>query len=202
MPEFNLGSMTMTKSFEQLGVLLLDGSGSMRTPGETGNPKAVEVGIAARDLISRLKKSFKRDNLYLSIVMFDQNIEECVITKPVIDIDETADYNPLNNHGGETAIGYALEKAFEISDKFLSETTEFRRTAVIILMTDGQNSCGCNPLDVANKIKSCGKPIAINAVGYGKDAEIDKTTLDRIISISGGKTIYPSDQEFLRTFFV
>lgn len=196
----NIGVVQETKSFEQLGILVLDGSGSMRAQGDTGIEKAAEVSIAVCDLISRLKHSKKKQNFYISIIYYDQNIEEHLSPIPIINANEIANYNPLVNHGGQTAIADALDKAYEIADQFLSGPTEFPRSAAIILMTDGQNTQG-DPIDVANKIKNSGKKIFIHAVGYGKDTEIDKATLDSIVSNSG-RISYTRDPESLRAFFM
>lgn len=195
----DIGEMVVTKAFEQLGVLVLDGSGSMAADGET-DKKAAEVAIVTRGLISRLKNSTKKEGFYLSVVMYDHNVEERLNPTLVVNVDETGDYNPLNNHGGETAIGDALEKAYEICDEFVAMPSDFRRSSVIILMTDGQNNRGRNPEEVADKIKSSGRRIIIHAVGYGKDTDIDKSALERIVSGSGN-VVYTRDPETLRKFF-
>jgi len=199
--EEKIGLITETKAFEQLGILALDGSASMITHGETGQRKADEVNIAVQGLIARLKASNRKENFYLSIVTYDHNVDNQRLKPTVVDeIDDMADYNPLNGHGGDTAIGDALEAANDIAEDFLAEQTDFPRSVVIILMTDGQNNFGKDPIEVANKIKDSGKRIFINSAGYGKGEDVDALTLQKIASESGGY-IRAYDPEKLRKFF-
>jgi len=186
--EERIGPITESKAFEQLGILVLDGSGSMESPGESNQRKADEVDQAVRGLISRLKVSRRKENFYLAAITYDDKVGKPIRLEPtpVTQIDETADYNPLNGHGGETAIGDALEAAAEIADKFLEGQTKFPRSVVIFLMTDGQNNAGKNPVEVADGIKNSGKRITICAAGYGKSGDVDELTLKRIVSEPSG----------------
>jgi len=199
--EEKIGKITETKAFEQLGILVLDGSGSMEVAGETGQPKAEEVNNVTRGLISRLKVSRRKENFYLSIVSYDHNVTVRLKPTPVTQIDDTADYNPLNGHGGETAIGDALETASKIAEEFLEKKTAFPRSVVIVLLTDGQNNAGKkHPVEVANKIKSSGKKITLCAAGYGRGEDVDALILQQIVSGSG-EYIRAYDPEALRKFF-
>lgn len=199
--EKRIGPITETKAFEQLGILVLDGSGSMGTSGETGQSKADEVNNSVRGLISRLKISRLKENFYLSILTYDSRVDKQLLKPtPITQIDEMNDYNPLSGNGGETAIGDALEAAGNIAEEFLVGQADFPRSVVIVLMTDGQNNCGKDPVDAANKIKNSGKRITICAAGYGKSEEIDALTLQKIVS-EGSGYIRAYDPEALRKFF-
>ena len=69
-----IGPITETKAFEQLGILVLDGSGSMAEQGISDQSKAEEVNQAVRGLISRLRNSRRRENFYLAVVTYDDKV--------------------------------------------------------------------------------------------------------------------------------
>jgi hypothetical protein len=193
-----IGAITETKRFEQLGILVLDGSPSMQAPGETGASKAEEVTAAVRELISRLRSSRLKSNFMLSILSYDERVAGRLAPTPVAEIDEMIDYDPLSGHANGTAIGDALEAAGQVAQDFLSNQNSIPRSVVIVLMTDGQNTTGKDPLTVAEAIKSSGQRITICAAGYGKD--IDEVSLKKLVSTANGyKHTYNTEE--LRQFF-
>jgi uncharacterized protein YegL len=192
-----LGDVEGQKAFEQLGILVLDGSLSMTEQGETGQSKAVEVSNAVRGLIGRLQSSTKNKNFLLSIVTFEDEAKIKFGPTPVTQLNPLDDYNPVNEHGKGTgtAIGNALLVAKDIAEKFLNESSPFPRSVVIVLLTDGQNNVGIDPLQVADEIKKSGKRITICAVGYGKGGNVDELLLQKIVSPPIG-----SQPTYLRTY--
>jgi uncharacterized protein YegL len=198
--EERIGPVRETKAFEQLGILLLDGSGSMASEGETRQSKAAEVSLAVRGLLTRMKGSRRADSFQLAIVTYDHRVTPRLEPTPVADIDDTADYNPLTDHGGETAIGDALEKASSMAVRFLDARQEFGRSVVIVMYTDGQNNSGKDPVGVAEEIKRSGKEIKICAAGFGKPEEVDSLTLQKLVTKPSGY-ILAHDGESLRKFF-
>ena len=86
-----IGPITEPKAFEQLGILVLDGSWSMTSPGESNQRKADEVAQAVRGLISRLKVSRLKENFYLAVVTYDDKVGKPIRLEPtpVTQIDET-----------------------------------------------------------------------------------------------------------------
>ncbi len=193
-----IGAITETKRFEQLGILVLDGSPSMQVPGETGVPKTEEVASAVRDLILRMRNSRLRSNFFLSILSYDEKVRGRLPPTPVSEIDETADYSNNFEHGNGTAMGDALEAAGKVAAEFLSNQGAIPRSAVIVLMTDGQNTTGKDPVMVANAIKNSGQRISICAAGYGKD--IDEAGLRKLVSTANSyKHTYNIEE--LRQFF-
>jgi Mg-chelatase subunit ChlD len=201
MPE-QIGIVVEPKTFEQLGLLVLDGSGSMTTAGSTNMSKADEVNVAVRDLIARLRESRYRENFLLGVITYDdQPKADRVPPTPVTQLDHTADYNPLTGHGGETAIGAALESAYRVAKKFLDGQAEAPRSVVIVVMSDGRNTTGPSPIQVADRIKADGARITICAAGYGKGTDLDEQTLKSIVSSpTGYKHTY--NTEDLRQFFM
>src|SRR5262245_29770009 len=113
-----IGPITETKRFEQLGILVLDGSPSMQAPGETGASKAEEVSGAVRDLISRLRNSRLKTNFLLSVLSYDQRVIGRLAPTPLAEIDESIDFDPLSGHANGTAIGDALETAGQVAQSF------------------------------------------------------------------------------------
>lgn len=198
--EESIISVKETIGWEQLGVLVLDGSGSMGSVGETGKTKAEEVNTAVQGLISRLKNSRKREQFYLAIVTYDHRVTTRLVPTRVPEINDNEDYNPLKGHGGETAIGDALESAVQVADQFIASRTEgIPRTAVVVLMTDGQNNRGKDPVAVAEAHKAKGTDVVICAAGYGKQ-EVDALTLQRIVT-DMSRYVRAYDPEVLRKFF-
>ncbi len=196
-----IGSITETKAFEQLGLLVLDGSGSMTHEGVTKMPKADEVNVAVRGLIARLKISRHRDNFLLGVVSYDGSANaDRVPPTPVSKLDDTADYNPLHGHGGETAIGAALKAAHNVAQSFLSGQGDFPRSVVMVVMSDGQNTTGPSPIEAATEIRNSGERITICAAGYGKSGDLDEQTLRSIVSSPTGYKHTYNDEE-LRQFF-
>lgn len=196
-----IGAIVEPRMFEQLGILVLDGSGSMKNPGETNMAKAEEVNIAVRDLISRLKVSRYRDNFMLAIVTYDNNVNaERLAPTRVTELDESADYNPLAGHGDQTAIGDALAAAGRVAANFLAAQVDIPRSVVIVLMSDGQNNHGADPVQVADAIKSDQGRVTICAAGYGKGSDLDELTLKRLVTgPTGYKHTYNTEE--LREFF-
>jgi len=199
------------KVIEQLGILVLDGSGSMGELGVTREPKATEVQRAVRGLVERkLKGSTRRDDFWLSIIAFDEDVEVRMEPTPVVEIEDgTVDYNPLHKHGGLTYIGEALNKAGEIAkDFFENEGKEYPRSVRIILMSDGCNTPKTmDPIEVAENIKTLkvqkGKDIEIFTVGYGRsgDTHLDEETLKDIASEGVDTYKNTTDPDELRDFF-
>jgi uncharacterized protein YegL len=104
------------RSIEQLGILVLDGSGSMSEPDAQGRgTKAQAIGEAVQNLMKKLKASSRRQDFWLSLVIFDNSVEVRLVPTSVADIElsgvETDPYL-----GGETAIGDALYTAGNMAE--------------------------------------------------------------------------------------
>ncbi len=199
--EERLGLITETKAFEQLGILVLDGSGSMGEKGVSDQPKAEEINQAVRGLMTRLRGSQKKENFYLAVVTYDHRVDtDRLGPTPVTQVDDTADYNPLKGHNGDTAIGDALAAAHGVAEAFLAGQGSASRSVVIVVMSDGQNNRGADPVEVAECIKQSGQRITVCAAGYGKGSELDEMTLKRLVSEPSGYKFTMSTND-LRDFF-
>jgi uncharacterized protein YegL len=177
-----IGQIHDIKEFEQLAVPVMDGSDSMSDIGETGQTKADEADVATRTFVGRMQHSRHVDNFFLAGVSFSHKVTpDFIPLQPMAEVDETGDYNPLDPQGQGTAMGDALATAREIAEEFLATSSEFPRSAVIILMTDGMNNHGQDPLKIAEEIKQ-NEQIVLCAAGYGKGSGIDDLTLQKIVS--------------------
>ena len=68
-----IGGMAGTQTSKQLGILILDGSGSMEDEITLNRTKAQDVDDAVKELIDTLKNSTNNANFYLAAVAFDRN---------------------------------------------------------------------------------------------------------------------------------
>jgi len=190
------------KSAEQLGILVLDGSGSMNDLDAYGRgTKAEAVAKAVQELIGRLQKSSRKQDFWLALVAFDNNVEVRLQPTPVVDINVSSlRTNPYL--GGTTAIGDALYTAGEMANNFLSEKSDLPRSVIIMLMSDGQNNTGRDPRSVAEDIKNKwkGDKLSMVSVAYGADA--DKETLMVIVTDKEKDYCETDKSERLRDFFL
>ncbi|MBA3284919.1 MAG: VWA domain-containing protein, partial [Nitrosopumilus sp.] len=138
------GDVTLNKSINQLGILVLDGSGSMEGPA-TGNvtiAKAVEGGLM--EMFNRFNVSKKKQNFSFACIKFDNTVAVTLEPTPF-------DFNTLMNSNfdpregrqidGGTYTNLALERAKEMAEKFLQNPPEpgIPHRVLILLLSDGQS---------------------------------------------------------------
>ena len=97
-----------TKTFEQLGILVLDGSGSMEEQTAQHVTKADAVTRAVNDFFSRFKASSICNNFSFAIVNYDHRSVVKMQPTQVKKIDDHGDYNPMDGLGGATYISEGL----------------------------------------------------------------------------------------------
>lgn len=147
------------QTFHQLGILVLDGSGSMSEIGRKQLTKAQEVEMGIKEMFSRFDASRVKNNFSFSCIKFDTTPEVTLQPTPFNDIDYfTEDFNPLNGKGGGTHIFEALKEAQKVSENFLKNASKegLRHSVVILLMSDGMCFEPNETMKVANQIKSAG----------------------------------------------
>jgi hypothetical protein len=81
---------------------------------------------------------------------------------------------------GYTPIAYSLEQ----SSKDFDSTREAKK--VIILLSDGEETCGGDPVAVLKKLKAQGFEVVVHAIGFNVDAKTRKQ-LEAIALTTGGK---------------
>lgn len=165
----DLTGFVPTNLFKQLGILVLDGSGSMRGSTKERITKAEAVSKSVRLLFQRFKASRKSNDFCFAIVNYDSKAIRRLDITEVKDLDINADYNPMQGLGNTTSIAVGLEEAERIADSFLegSEKGDVGRSVVIVVMTDGLDMTESKTIEVANRIKrKQGNGIKLLATSY------------------------------------
>lgn len=134
-----------TVTWRQLGVLLLDGSISMKddvegVEGFVGS-KATAVNSAVRELLGRFRISDNAQNFTIAVVKFHTEVSEEFPPTPALEVDLFGNYDPTSPKTGQTFIGAGLDRAGEICEQFFSDYSDdptMPVTAIILLQTDGQ----------------------------------------------------------------
>jgi Ca-activated chloride channel family protein len=194
-------------------ILAMDISGSMRAedvaPTRLGAAKA-----AAHDFISRLPSSVR-----VGVVAFSD--DAYLAQQPITDRDETvAAIDWLQPQGG-TAIGSGLlmslralfpEERFVDARPAAPRRAAEGKTYAVVLLTDGQNITGVDPLDAARLAASLG--VRVYTVGIGTPngrigderglrtfVGIDEKSLMQIAALTGGEYFYASSAPDLRRVY-
>lgn len=196
------------RTFNQLGILVLDGSGSMTEVSAEKIQKAQAVDMAVKELLGRLKASRAAPNFSMAVVTFDTSAITHSPAMAVSEIDEYGDYNPLPGHGGGTDIGAALRQAQQVAQQFLNEATQesVPRSVVIVLMSDGMHQSGPDPVPVADQIK-LGPQITICATLFaaaGSNSTESAAAEDLLRRLASSPVHYRTTYraEDLRKFFI
>ena len=195
-----------SKTFHQLGIFCLDGSGSMSKEGEGNLPLADQVNLAVREFLSYFKGSSLAENFSLAFITFDHQAKIHTDITPLKDIDDFGDYNPQNNgHGGGTNIGNALKIAEELAEKHLSnpDAENLPHDVKIIVMSDGLCQAAEQSIKKANALKENEK-ITIFSTHFRIRKEKDDGTKDFLIKIANSVNEYKTtySEEDLRKFFI
>jgi uncharacterized protein YegL len=193
------------RMFHQLGILILDGSGSMSEATLDKISKAEAVNLAVRELLGRLKASRVAANFSIAVVTFDDKAILHTPPTPVTTIDDYADYDPLKGHSDGTDIGVGLRQAGEIARRFLTEanTESVPRSVVLVVMSDGMS--GGDPVSEANALKQDPKitlcTTLLRAAASSNDADVAEQLLRNLASSPAYyRTTYRSED--LRKFFI
>jgi len=205
----DIGRIETPKQFAQLGVLAVDGSGSMTEPAAGNITKAQATNNSIRELFTRFKASRVAKNFTFGVITFDNHAAiRLTPTEVGPALDDNGDYNPLNGHGGGTKIFEALEAAEQLVTSFLAGAPAdgVPHSAVILLMSDGCCSEPAKTRAVAARIKSGpnGSRVKLCCALFatvGKPDPAGEALLRDIASdpVMGYKTVY--DGETLRSFF-
>jgi Mg-chelatase subunit ChlD len=205
----DIGPISTPKQFAQLGVLIVDGSGSMKESTAGGIAKAQATNNSIRELFTRFKESRVKNNFTFAVITFDDKASIRMPPTEVGDaLDDNGNYDPLVGHGGGTCIFAALEEAEKVVDKFLGSAPVggVPHSAVMLVMSDGVCSDPARTRAVADRIKRGphGPRIKIASAFFSTIGNTDtqgETLLREIASdpVMGYKTVYSG--EALRDFF-
>jgi len=153
-----LKQLKKTKMFDQLCVLVLDGSGSMSHLLEDGSTKTEATKAAAIELIRTLKKSTKSSGFHVGIICYDTIPQIKLYSQPIDSINEAdIDLGEEFGEGSYTRIDLALLEAEKMASAFLKTAepgNQLKRDARILLMSDGYCNEPENTKEVSINIKS------------------------------------------------
>jgi Mg-chelatase subunit ChlD len=206
---FSIGKIETPKQFAQLGLLVVDGSGSMGEHAAGNISKAQATNNSIRELFTRFKASRVAKNFTFGMITFD---DSSAIRLQPTDVgpalDDNGDYNPLNGHGGGTRIFAALETAEKMANDFIAAAPAggVPHSALILVMSDGCCSDPAQTKAVAARIKSGPNAARVKICStlfatIGRSDAAGEALLKEIASdpVMGYKTVY--DGETLRGFF-
>jgi hypothetical protein len=165
--------------------IVLDMSGSMAAKDQGGTR-----ADSARKAIAKALETIPGDvpvslRLYGHRVDKEQKEESCKDTERVVDFTENASPKILAALAaakplGQTPIAYSLRKAAED----LGPADETKDT-VILLVTDGDETCGGNPEALVDELLRLGYEMRIYTVGLGVDRDT-KRRLEQVATKTGG----------------
>lgn len=137
-----IGAIVTPPSWRQVGVIVADASPSMSDQldaSESPMPKAQAAGLAVSGLVSRFAVSRKRANFSFAGITFASEVTSEWGPTPAAELDTSRDYDPSLAPGNGTRLAAGLERAAELVEPFLAETTDgLPSSAVVLLLTDGQ----------------------------------------------------------------
>jgi uncharacterized protein YegL len=205
----DIGEVTESRTFHQLGILVLDGSGSMQAIGDGNISLADSVNRAVREFLGYFKNSSISNNFSFAVITFDNEAKVHTPITELPNVDDFGDYNPMNGHGGGTFIGGGLAEAEKLASQFLNspEASSVPHDVRIIIMSDGLCQAPDVTKEVAAKLKQNDKIMICSSLftqaakaGETETSEA-KTVLADIASAANlYKTTYKETD--LRQFFI
>ena len=192
------------QTFSQLGILVIDGSGSMAEPTLWKIPKAEAVNLAVRETLTRMNVSRHRRNFHFAVVTFDDQASVRAPVAPVAEIDVSGDYNPLRGHGGGTSIGAGLREARRLAEEFLRTAPEdLPAGVVIVVMSDGMDGDPAGTMRLVEEMRK-NPAITICSTYFAEVGLLNPAAENHLRTLAsrptGFKTLY--DGETLRKFFI
>jgi uncharacterized protein YegL len=199
------GGVKLPRVFNQLGILVLDGSGSM-TDISTGNaPKAKHVESACYELFNRMNGSRVKQNFSFACIKFD-NTPTVALNPTAFDFTALmgSNFDPLEGKGGQTYINLALEEAKQVAEDFLNgaQAGSVPHKVLILLLSDGMCFEPEKTLAISTEIKSNPK-IEIATVYFGTvgNNDVDAQTLMKEVASDPTRYTTVYDGDALRNFF-
>jgi len=176
--------------------IILDASGSMY--GKIN--KNYKISIAKNSLSDIARKYSKRGDILLGIRVFGHMNRKCtnsVLEIPIADINIEKilkKIQPLKPKG-KTPIAYSLIKS---ADDFIRSTGGKK---IVILITDGIQTCKGNPCAVAEKLEKEGVVTRIHLVGLGMSKD-DLKPLRCITKPSGGMVVSVNNKKQMNSALI
>jgi len=202
------GDIILNKSINQLGILVLDGSGTMEGPAPGNISIAKTVEGACIEMFNRFNVSKKKQNFSFACIKFDNTVD--VTLEPTafdFSILMSKNFDPREGRekNGGTYTNLALEKAREMAEEFLQNPPEpgIPHKVLILLLSDGQSHEPQKTLEIAAEIKSnIDIEIACAYFGVVGNNDPDAQVLLKEVASNASKFSVVYDGEALRNFFV
>lgn len=201
-----VGTPVIPRYFHQLGILILDGSGSMTEKAAMNSTKAKEVNAAVMELFNRINVSRVKQNFSFACIKFDETATVSLPPTPFdFNVLMNENYDPTIGKGGGTQIFEALNEAKKLAENFLNNapTDGVPHKVLILLMSDGMCFQPETTVAVANNLKSNPKILMASAY-FGTVGEIDTDAQRVLKEVSTDPSTYYTtvyDGEALRAFF-
>lgn len=148
-------------AFRQLGILVLDASGSMLDQVEptskipSNRTKAEEVNVAVRDMLTLFKVSRKAPNFSFALVTFHDTVSFAGPVMSIVDIDDNGNFDPTASGTGGTFVGSGIEAAGRIAKDFLDNgPSDLPSSVVILTMSDGECFHPERTISIADDVKN------------------------------------------------
>jgi Ca-activated chloride channel family protein len=186
------------------GLLMLDSSGSMRGKAEGGKRKIDVAKAALRRYVGEAPEETELRFLVYGHKGSSENADKarsCAGSEILADIGEVdpagfpetlASFRPR----GFTPIAGALEEA---KAAFTGKEGDANR---IVLVSDGVETCGGDPVRVARELKREGISVTVDIVGFDIENNADADRLREIAEVSGGEYTDARTADELDRFFV
>ncbi len=197
------GTIAVTATGERLTAistprieLVLDASGSMRRriDGKTMMTSAKEVLV---DAIRRLPATAE-----VALRVYGQHIAEgkagacddSELVAPFAALDRNALITRVNavNALGVTPIARSIAAAG-------ADLAGDPRPSMIIVVTDGEESCGGDPAAAVAALRAKGLPVTVNLVGFGLSTPAERAAMTKTATAGDGQYFEASGQAALRT---
>lgn len=201
-----VGIPSVPRFFHQLGLLVLDGSGSMTEKAARNSTKAKEVNAAVIELFNRLNVSRVKQNFSFACIKFDV---AATVSLPPIPFDfnqlMNENFDPTVGKGGGTQISEGLKEAKKLADNFLNSAPpgSVPHKVLILLMSDGMCFSPQTTISAANSLKSDPR-IQIACAYFGTVGNNDTDAQNALKDICTDPGTYYTtvyDGDALRAFF-
>lgn len=147
-----------TQTDDQL-LIALDISGSMKEPDGNGDTKINAAKRALGNAVDAVPS-----NAQVGLRTYGGGCTQSSLVAPIKQVDKTAIKSAITSQqaAGDTPIAYALQQAAKDFD------TSGRKN--ILLVSDGEETCGGDPVAEAKRLKDSGIGLCVDVVGFRVDS--------------------------------
>lgn len=163
----------------ETAVLVLDASGSMND--KVGGASKI---AAAKDAVSKLVDSWDK-TVPLGLTVYGHRNGTCN------DIESVIPVGPIDAGKFKSAItGLAANGSTPLTEAVIQAAEQLdyeNNQATVILVSDGEESCGGDPCEMAKKLEEMGVDLTIHVVGFAVTADQAEGGLSCIAKNTGGQ---------------